>query len=307
MNLIRIATRSSPLALWQARYVAARLEAETPDCRCELVPLTTKGDRWLEGRLSSLGGKGLFVKELEAALLEDRADLAVHSLKDVPMELPPGLALPCFLSRHAPGDALVGASSLEALPQGAVVGTASQRRSMLLRHRRPDLQTKLLRGNIQTRMAKLDAGDYDAIVLAVSGLERMEHAERIGQRLPVEWMIPAPGQGTLAIEIRADDAALAARLEALNDPEAARVSAAERALSRALGGSCALPLAGYCVATAGGGLTMRAALGYPDGREVVEAAASQAAGAEPEALGMRLADSLRAQGGAAILAALASD
>ncbi len=304
MSVLRIATRNSPLALWQARFVAAAIEQHHPGTACELVPMSTTGDRWLAGRLSSQGGKGLFVKELEAALLEDRADIAVHSLKDVPMELPPGLDLPCFLARHNPADALVGCADLDQLPQGAVVGTASQRRSMLLQSRRPDLDIRLLRGNVNTRLAKLDAGEYAAILLAASGLERLGFSARIGQLLDMGWMIPAPGQGILAIETREQDAAVVALLQPLHDAAAAFAAMAERALSRALGGSCALPLAGYC-AQSPAGWQMQAALGLPDGQKVIRAHGECALEADPESLGQQLAQSLRDGGGQAVLDQLA--
>lgn len=304
MTTLRIATRNSPLALWQARFVAEQLQQADPACQCELVPMTTTGDRWLEGRLSTQGGKGLFVKELEAALLEARADLAVHSLKDVPMTLPPGLVLGAFLSRHNPADALIGAASLDELPQGAVVGTASQRRSMLLLRQRPDLQLKLLRGNVNTRLAKLDAGEYRAIILAASGMERLGFSDRIGSCMHTEQMIPAPGQGILAIETRADDQDLLRRLHSLNDASAESAARAERALSRALGGSCALPLAGYCTVHADH-LHLHAALGMPDGTEVVSASQEQGLDAAPDTLGEAVAEQLRGNGGAAILERLA--
>jgi len=304
MSVLRIATRNSPLALWQARFVAAAIEQHHPETACELVPMSTTGDRWLAGRLSSQGGKGLFVKELEAALLEGRADIAVHSLKDVPMDLPPGLDLPCFLARHNPADALIGCADLNALPQGAVVGTASQRRSMLLRSRRPDLEIRLLRGNVNTRLAKLEAGEYAAILLAASGLERLGFSARIGQVLDTNWMIPAPGQGILAIECRQQDTAVMPLLAPLHDAPSAFAALAERSLSRALGGSCALPLAGYCV-RAGENWQMQAALGFPDGKNVIHAAGDCAADADPEGLGQQLAQSLRDAGGQAVLDQLA--
>lgn len=304
MSVLRIATRNSPLALWQARFVAAQIEQHNPDTQCELVSMTTTGDQWLAGRLSSQGGKGLFVKELEAALLENRADIAVHSLKDVPMELPEGLTLPCFLSRHNPADALVGSDDLESLPHGAIVGTASQRRSMLLQARRPDLDIRLLRGNVNTRLAKLDAGEYAAILLAASGLERLEFADRIGQLLAVDWMIPAPGQGILAIESRSGDGAVEAMLAPLHHPQSAYAATAERALSRALGGSCALPLAGYCSPT-DAGWHMRAALGLPDGTQIVRAEVTCAVDADAQSIGQQLAQTLRESGGQAVLDQLA--
>lgn len=300
MKTVRIATRNSPLALWQAEFVAAAISKEHPDHSCELVPMTTTGDRWLGGALSQHGGKGLFVKELEAAMLDGRADIAVHSLKDVPMALPEGLALTCFLKRHSPADALVGASSLDELAQGAVVGTASQRRSMLLRAQRPDLDIRLLRGNVNTRLAKLDAGEYAAIVLAASGLERLEMPARIGQHMPLAQMVPAPGQGILAIEGRAADEEMASLLRHLHDADAAFAALAERALSRALGGSCSLPLAGYCFREAQG-WRMHAALGLPDGSTVIRAEEFVERSTDPEALGCSVAAALRANGGDAVL------
>lgn len=305
MSTLRIATRNSPLALWQAEFVAEQIARNTPGTSIELVPMSTTGDRWLAGRLSSQGGKGLFVKELEAAMLEGRADIAVHSLKDVPMELPEGLALPCFLSRHNPADALVGAADIDGLPEAAIVGTASQRRSMLLKGRRPDLDVRLLRGNVNTRLAKLDAGEYQAILLAASGLERLGFADRIGQLLPTQWMIPAPGQGILAIETREGDDDVAALLAPLHDDDAAYAAMAERALSRALGGSCALPLAGFCQKAAEGWV-MQAALGLPDGSKVIEAkSSSQSSSGSADELGKEVAQQLRENGGQAILDLLA--
>ncbi|MEN8720739.1 MAG: hydroxymethylbilane synthase [Oceanococcaceae bacterium] len=306
MTTLRIATRNSPLALWQARFVAAELQRRHPGLECPLVAMTTTGDQWLDGRLSTQGGKGLFVKELERALLENVADIAVHSLKDVPMDLPTGLTLVSFLARHDPADALVGAAALDALAPGAIVGTASQRRSMLLKQRRPDLDIRLLRGNVNTRLAKLDAGEYAAIVLAASGLIRLDMAERIGQRLPADWMIPAPGQGILAIEARADDASTTALLAPLDDPASRTAALAERALSRALGGSCALPLAGHCVPGTDGAWHLRAALGLPDGQAVVRAERTEDAATAPETWGQQLATDLRQAGGQHILDQLAA-
>ena len=303
MQTLRIATRSSPLALWQARFVAEQIEAALGRS-CELLPMSTSGDRWLAGSLASQGGKGLFVKELETALLSGQADLAVHSLKDVPMELPAGLGLACYLARHEPADALVGARDLGELADGAVIGTASQRRTMLLKQARPDLEIRLLRGNVNTRLAKLDAGDYDAIVLAASGLQRLGMADRIGGLLDTDWMIPAPGQGILAIETRAADVELNTALAGLGCAQAQSAAEAERALSRALGGSCSLPLAGYCRTTKQG-WRMRAALGMPDGSQVVHAQLTADDG-DAAALGLAAAEALRDDGGDAVLAALAT-
>lgn len=282
MKQLVIATRESALALWQAEHVKARLQALYPDLEIQLLGMTTQGDRILDVTLNKIGGKGLFVKELETALAEGRADLAVHSLKDVPMHLPEGFALAAILQREDPRDALVSNhyASLEALPAGAVVGTSSLRRESQLRARFPHLVVKPLRGNVQTRLRKLDEGEFDAIVLAAAGLKRLGLTERIRLELSPEQSLPAVGQGALGIEIRADREDVLALLAPLNDAETAACVTAERAMSRALGGSCQVPLGGYAELQHGM-LTLRAFVAEPDGR-VVYTAQAQAPAAEAE-------------------------
>lgn len=305
MKQLVIATRESALALWQAEHVKARLQALYPDLEIQLLGMTTQGDRILDVTLNKIGGKGLFVKELETALAEGRADLAVHSLKDVPMHLPEGFALAAILQREDPRDALVSNhyASLEDLPAGAVVGTSSLRRESQLRARFPHLVVKPLRGNVQTRLRKLDEGEFDAIVLAAAGLKRLGLTDRIRLELSPEQSLPAVGQGALGIEIRADREDVLALLAPLNDAETAACVTAERAMSRALGGSCQVPLGGYAELQ-GGMLTLRAFVAEPDG-SVVYAAQAQAPAAEAEQLGQQLAAQLSEQGAAAIIAQLA--
>ncbi len=305
MKQLVIATRESALALWQAEHVKARLQALYPDLEIQLLGMTTQGDRILDVTLNKIGGKGLFVKELETALAEGRADLAVHSLKDVPMHLPEGFALAAILQREDPRDALVSNhyASLEALPAGAVVGTSSLRRESQLRARFPHLVVKPLRGNVQTRLRKLDEGEFDAIVLAAAGLKRLGLTERIRLELSPEQSLPAVGQGALGIEIRADREDVLALLAPLNDAETAACETAERAMSRALGGSCQVPLGGYAELQHGM-LTLRAFVAEPDGR-VVYTAQAQAPAAEAEQLGQQLAAQLCEQGAAAIISQLA--
>ncbi|MBE7426532.1 MAG: hydroxymethylbilane synthase [Burkholderiaceae bacterium] len=302
-----IATRESRLALWQAEHVRALLRARCGlDAR--LLGMTTRGDQILDRALSKVGGKGLFVKELEAALEDGRADLAVHSLKDVPMDLPAGFALAAVLEREDPRDAFVSPRfpSLVALPQGARVGTSSLRRVVQLLAQRPDLHIESLRGNLDTRLRKLDEGQYDAIVLAVAGLTRLGLGARIVQRFEAAQMLPAAGQGALAIEVRADDVLLRQRLSALNHAPTWLAAHAERAVSRALGGSCSVPLAAYA-RWAGDMLLLHAALGdaAAPARPLLRAEAQAAVRDVPaaEALGVEAAASLRAQGGDAYLAA----
>ena len=236
LKTLNIATRKSPLAMWQAEHIKSRLESLYPELEVNLVTMVTKGDKILDTPLAKIGGKGLFVKELEQALYDGRADIAVHSYKDVPMELPEGLILGTYCKREAPTDAFVSNSydKLEDLPQGAVVGTASLRRQCQIKAFRPDLQIKSLRGNVQTRLSKLDAGEYDAIILATSGLKRVELSERIKQEIDIDISLPAVGQGALAIECRADDEAVLALLKPLNDGQARIRLKAERALNRRL-------------------------------------------------------------------------
>ena len=300
---LTIATRESRLALWQAEHVQQLLTQRGH--RVQLLGMTTRGDQILDRTLSKVGGKGLFVKELETALEEGRADLAVHSLKAVPMELPAGFALACVMAREDPRDAWVspGCASLADLPQGAVVGTSSLRRTVLLRALlaglgRTDVRIEPLRGNLDTRLRKLDEGHYAAIVLAAAGLKRLGLGQRIRHEFSTEQMLPAAGQGALGIEIRASRPELAAALQPLADAETWLAVAAERAVSRALGGSCSMPLAAHAVRE-GAALTLRAAWGDPDGAPLLVRADERASVAtldEAEALGTRVAAALRAGG-----------
>jgi hydroxymethylbilane synthase len=299
-----IASRESALALWQARHVQARLAALFPHCAVSILGMTTKGDRILDKALDKIGGKGLFVKELEDALAEGRADLAVHSMKDVPMVLPEGFVMAAISEREDPRDALVSNrySSLDALPAGSVVGTSSQRRESQLRGRYPHLVVEPLRGNLQTRLKKLDDGGYAAIILAAAGLKRLGLAERIAAVMPPEQSLPAPGQGALGIEICADRPDLLALFGVLNHDATAACVRAERALSRALSGSCQLPLGAYAQ-NEGGNLRLRAFVARRDGSQIVRDELTGDA-ADPEALGSELARRLLTQGAAEILAAI---
>lgn len=299
-----IATRASRLALWQARHVQSSLQALYPDCRVELLEMTTRGDQILDRTLSKVGGKGLFVKELETALLDGRADLAVHSLKDVPVDLSQPFGLAAILQRADPCDALVSntAASLDELPAGAVVGTSSLRREAQLRARYPHLVIKPLRGNLDTRLGKLDRGDYAAIVLAAAGLRRLGLGDRIRSVLPVDLSLPAAGQGALGIEIMESRTDLKAWLEPLVCAQTTACTLAERAVSRALGGSCQVPLAAYAMLR-DDGLFLRGLVAEPDGRRILRA---QALGSpdQAESLGEAVARDLLDQGADAILARL---
>lgn len=296
-NLV-IATRESRLALWQAEHVKALLEQRGH--AVSLLGMTTRGDQILDRSLSKVGGKGLFVKELELALEEGRADLAVHSLKDVPMDLPDGFALACVMEREDPRDALVSPkyASLADLPQGAVVGTSSLRRVVLLRALRPDLRIEPLRGNLDTRLRKLDEGHYDAIVLAAAGLKRLGLAQRIRQTFEPSEMLPSAGQGALAIEVRSERADLLELLAPLADQRTWMAVAAERGVSRAMGGSCSMPLAAHA-SFSGEYLQISAAWGEPEGSGPLVRAMDAAAVADVEqaaALGVAIAAQLRAGG-----------
>jgi hydroxymethylbilane synthase len=293
---LRIATRASPLALWQAHHVRDLLAQADPQLQVELLELTTRGDQILDRALNKVGGKGLFVKELEAALLEGRADLAVHSLKDVPMELPAGFELAAVLERADPRDCLVSPrhARLQDLPPGAKVGTSSLRREMNLRARVPHLQVLPVRGNVGTRLSKLDRGDFDALVMAVAGLERLGLGGRIAQILPIELCLPAPGQGALAIEIRAGDAATAARVAHLEHPDTRAAVDAERAVSRGLGGSCEFPLAAFAQIE-GGRLRLQAWAGSAQSGEMLAAEASGLPALAAQ-VGAQVVASLRALG-----------
>jgi hydroxymethylbilane synthase len=305
VDRLRIATRRSALALWQAEHVAALLRAAHPGLDVDLVPLSTRGDEILDTSLALIGGKGLFTKELENAMLEERADLAVHSLKDVPALLPDGMTLAAVLEGADPLDALVSNDhpSVEALPPGTRVGSSSLRREAQLRHRFPALEFAALRGNVHTRLAKLDAGDYDAIILAVAGLDRLGLSDRIRERIDPAVCLPAIGQGVLAVECRADDAATLALVARLEHARTRVRVDAERTVNRKLHGSCQAPVAAYATFE-GSTLTLRARVGSPDGRTLIEAIESGASN-EPVALGERAAQSLLTQGAAAILAAAA--
>jgi hydroxymethylbilane synthase len=304
---MRIATRESPLALWQARHVQALLQHAHPGLAVELVPMTTAGDQLLDRSLATVGGKGLFVKELEAAMLEGRADLAVHSMKDVPAQLPPGLCLSAFLPGEDPRDALVSNryDGLAALPAGAIVGSSSLRRQAQLRALRPDLELRELRGNVGTRLRKLDEGQYDAILLAHAGLLRLGLEGRIRQSFAVDQFIPAVAQGVIGIECREGDASTRALLAPLHDAAAATRLAAERGLNARLGGACTVPVAGHARLD-GARLRLDALVAAPDGRRVVRGSLEGAA-EEAAAIGVRLAERLLDQGAREILAGLGVD
>ncbi len=300
-QILRIATRKSPLALWQAENVKQRLQAIHPDLEVELVTMKTQGDKILDTPLAKIGGKGLFVKELEQGILENRADIAVHSMKDVPMEFPEGLYLSTILKREEPRDAFVSNhhASAEALPQGAVVGTCSLRRRCQLLQKRPDLIIKDLRGNVNTRLAKLDAGEFDAIVLASAGLIRLEMEDRIRQRIDPEFMLPAVGQGAVGIEIRVGDADTLALLSILDDTDTIDCILAERAFNYRLHGGCQVPIAGYATLD-GDTINMRGLVGEVDGSRIIESTASGPRG-DAEKIGTALANDLLAQGAKTIL------
>jgi hydroxymethylbilane synthase len=304
---IRIATRKSPLALWQAEHVRDRLLALHPGLQVELLKMSTQGDRILDSPLAKIGGKGLFVKELEQGMLDGRADLAVHSMKDVPAELPDGLCLGAILDREDPRDAFVSRqySGVDDLPDGARVGTSSLRRQCQLRARRPDLQILDLRGNVGTRLGKLDAGDYDAIVLACAGLKRLGLSERITHAMTPEEMLPAIAQGVIGIECRVDDARVRGLIEPLNHAETAQRTAAERAMNATLAGGCQAPVAGYSLLH-DGVIELRGLVGQPDGSQIIRGDVRGAA-EQAEALGKQLADDLLARGARTILDELLSD
>lgn len=301
---IRIATRKSALALWQAEYVKARLEQAHPGLVVSLVPMVSRGDKLLDSPLSKIGGKGLFVKELENALLDNQADIAVHSMKDVPMDFPDGLGLYCICEREDPRDAFVSNTfdSLQALPQGAVVGTSSLRRQTQLLARRPDLQIRFLRGNVNTRLAKLDAGEYDAIILAAAGLIRLGFADRIKASISVEDSLPAGGQGAVGIECRSADADIHALLAPLHHHDSAVRVSAERALNKHLNGGCQVPIACYAVLE-GDQVWLRGLVGDPAGSLTLSAEA-RGPQASAEALGVQVAEALLAQGADDILRAV---
>jgi len=296
---IVIATRESPLALWQAEHVKARLEAAHPGLDVRLLGMTSRGDQLLDKPLFKVGGKGLFVKELETALLDGRADIAVHSMKDVPMVMPDGLILGVICEREDPRDALVGCSDFDQLPQGARLGTSSLRRSCQLGRHRPDLEIGFLRGNVNTRLAKLDGGEFDAIILACAGLIRLGFEDRIGAPIDPDLSLPAAGQGAVGIEFRETDDRVRELLAPLHhDSTAARVLA-ERAVVRRLDGGCDVPIAAFAE-WEGDTLWLRARVGATDGSTLLEA---EARGADPEELGAGVADMLLSQGADALVRA----
>lgn len=312
-EILRIATRQSPLALWQAEFVKQELERLHSDLHIELVKLTTRGDQILDQPLAKVGGKGLFIKELERAIENGEADIAVHSMKDVPMVMPEGFELAVICEREDPTDAFVSNhyAHLSDLPQGAVVGTSSLRRQSQLLAARPDLQILFLRGNVGTRLSKLDAGDYDAIVLASAGLRRLELHDRIRHSIDTELSLPAVGQGAVGIEIRAGDEAVRDRLLPLMHADTRLRVTAERAMNRTLGGSCSVPIAGFAT-LADGQLSMEGRVGRADGQTLLKArGAVVLASTEAERLqqahelGLGLAADLLKQGADAILADLA--
>lgn len=308
MKHLRIATRKSALALWQAEHVAARLRAAHADLEVELVPMTTRGDQVLDRPLSEIGGKGLFLKELEVAMLEQRADIAVHSLKDVPMELEAGFAIGAILERADAADAFISnqVARLDQLPHGARVGTSSLRRQAQLRALRPDLTLLDLRGNVNTRLAKLDEGHYDAIILACAGLERLGLGKRVSSRLAAPQWLPAVAQGAIAIEHRQGDSRVGQLIEVLDDANTRRCVECERAMNRRLHGSCNVPVAGYCVETETG-LALYGLVGDAKTGRLVRAEIEVSGRDGGVALGEQLAGLLLERGGAEILADLRED
>jgi hydroxymethylbilane synthase len=303
---VRIATRRSRLALWQAEHVAARLAAAHPGLVTRLVPIVTEGDRIQDRSLAAVGGKGLFIKELETAILAGEADVAVHSMKDVPADMPEGLGIGVVLERADPCDALVSnhVASFRELPQGARIGTSSLRRQCQIRRARPDVSVIVLRGNVETRLRKLDAGEFDATVLAIAGLERLGLAARVREKLSPRQMLPAVGQGVIGIECRRDDARLRELLVPLEHTPTRMRLDAERAFAARLGGSCQSPIAAYAELD-GTEVTLRGLVGAPDGSQVFEDRISGPA-REAASLGIRLAVRLMEAGAAALLAELAA-
>ncbi len=303
-NVIRIATRKSPLAMWQAEFVKAELERIHSDLTVELLPMSTKGDVILDTPLAKVGGKGLFVKELEVAMLENRADIAVHSMKDVPVDFPEGLGLQVICEREDPRDAFVSNTykTIEELPQGAVVGTSSLRRQCQIRAARPDLVIKDLRGNVGTRLAKLDSGDYDAIILAAAGLIRLKLDERIASFISAEDSLPANGQGAVGIECRMNDERVKALLAPLEHLETRYRVFAERAMNMRLEGGCQVPIGAYAEID-GDSLHLRGLVGNPDGSQIIE---GNVTGLKTDAvaLGEQLAEDLLSRGAKTILDAV---
>ena len=301
-RVIKIATRKSALALWQAEYVRDELIKRNPDLQVELVKMSTQGDKILDVPLAKVGGKGLFVKELEQGMLAGDADIAVHSMKDVPVEFPEGLHLPVVCEREDPRDAFVSNhyQSLDELPEAARVGTSSLRRECQLRASRPDLTIVSLRGNVNTRLAKLDAGDYDAIILASAGLKRLGFEDRIRSALPPEQSLPAIGQGAVGIETRVDDDEVNALIAPLRCEKTWTVVTAERAMNKRLAGGCQVPIGGFALLE-NGQIWMRGLVGRPDGTQMLYAEITGKA-EQAESLGIQLAEDLLAQGADKILA-----
>lgn len=302
--MITIATRQSALALWQAEYVKARLEAEHSGLDVKILGMTTRGDKILDVPLAKIGGKGLFVKELEQSMLRREADIAVHSMKDVPMELPEGLVLNTICEREDHRDAFVSHTyeSLDALPENAVVGTSSLRRECQIKALRPDLKVKSLRGNVNTRLSKLDEGQFDAIILAAAGLIRLDMGSRIRSFISIDQCLPACGQGAVGIECRSDDETVKALLAPLNDESSAIIVRAERAFNKHLEGGCQVPIAGYAQIV-GSELFFRGLVGQPNGRLILKAEARGKI-SDPEQLGELVADDLLKQGADKILATI---
>ncbi len=303
-HILRIATRKSALALWQAEYVKERLESIHPELRVELLPMSSRGDKILDVPLAKVGGKGLFVKELETALLENKADIAVHSMKDVPMEFPKGLGLSVICEREDPRDAFVSNQykRFDELPKGAIVGTSSLRRQCQLLAIRPDLEIKFLRGNVNTRLAKLDAGEYDAIILASAGLIRLKMSERISEYIAPELCLPAGGQGAVGIECRQNDTTTQRLLAPLNHTLTNEAVSAERAMNRRLEGGCQVPIACYAIHQEDH-LWLRGLVGDPDGSEVLADNISGKA-SDAEKMGIELAEKLLNAGAGRILRAV---
>jgi hydroxymethylbilane synthase len=298
MKKITIATRESALALWQANFIREQLIKAHPDLEVVLLGMTTQGDQWLNAPLKEIGGKGLFIKELEMAMLEGRADLAVHSVKDLPAYLPDGFSLPLIGFRDDVRDALIGADGdVDALPEGAKVGTSSPRRQAQLLARRPDLQVESIRGNVQTRLNKLDSGEFDAIVLAQAGLSRLGIQRSDASLIEIDQSLPAPGQGALGIEVLADSPVVEL-LEQLLQPAVARCVRAERGISAGLGADCALPVAAHAVLDEQGSLFLRALVAAPDGSQILRA---ESRGMDPENLAVEVVEKLRNLGAQSIL------
>ncbi|CAA6827069.1 MAG: Porphobilinogen deaminase (EC [uncultured Thiotrichaceae bacterium] len=300
-DILRIATRKSPLALWQANEVARQIKEHNPELEIELVTMSTQGDKILDTPLAKVGGKGLFVKELELGILEGHADIAVHSMKDVPVAFPEGLHLPIIMQREDPSDAFVSNryNSIEELPEDAVIGTCSLRRQTQLREYLPKLQIKDLRGSVNTRLDKLDNDDFDAIILASAGLKRLGFGERITESISTDKSLPAVGQGALGIECRVDDERVAAIIAPLFDQDTFDRVSAERAMNNRLNGGCQVPIAGYAELE-GDQLSMRGLVGFPDGSKVYRASASGNR-ADAVAIGTAVAEEILKQGGQAAL------